>query len=137
MKNHILTSIITAAFVLPLSFSFAQDDGGKGKGKGAGKGRPAQGPGFQPPKFADIDTDKSGDISKEEWVAFQVKAARERAERSFKYLAGEDEKITEEEMKRMQQRRGGPERGGKGKGKGRPGGEQGEGDKPKRPPVEN
>ena len=137
MKNHILTSIITAALVLPFSFVSAEEKGEKGKG--AGKGRPTQGRGFQPPKFADIDADKSGDISKEEWIAFQVKAAQERAERSFGYLAGEDGKITEEELQKMMQRRGGSKGGpGKGgKGKGRPGGDAGGGDKPKRPPVEN
>jgi hypothetical protein len=79
MKKQILRSIITAAIALPLGFASAQDEGEKGKGKGPGKGGPPpQGRGFEAPKFADIDTDKSGDVSKEEWVEYMVKSARER-----------------------------------------------------------
>ena len=156
MKKSILTTIVSALVALPFCFAFAQEgEKGKGKGKGAdGKGRPPGGPRFERPKFGDIDADGSGDVSKEEWIAYQVKMAKQRAERSFNFIAGEDGKITKEDFEKMAQRRGGPGsgrggpggkgrpdggKGGKaegGKGKGGKGEESGGGTKPKRPELE-
>lgn len=153
-KPTFFNTIVAAAIALPLCFAFAQDEEGKGKGKGkggpgggsgAGKGRPQ---GFQPPKFGDIDTDSSGGVNKEEWLAYQMKMARQRADRSFGYLAGDDGEISEDELKKAVQRRGGPgggkggpggsSKGGKGKGMSKGGGESdtGGGTKPKRPAIE-
>ncbi|MDF1755970.1 MAG: hypothetical protein P1U89_24495 [Verrucomicrobiales bacterium] len=150
MTKHCLFYTLTAGLIaLPLCFSIAQDGKGKGRPDGGGKGGPQGRPGFEPPSFADLDADSSGDVSKEEWIAFQVKMARERAERSFGFIAGDDGKITEGEIKTALERRGnfgrpgggmkgGPERGGdKGaKGKGKGGDGSGEGTKPKRPEIE-
>ena len=132
MKIQYFHSILAAAVVLPFGFANAQGEKGKGKGRMGG---------FQPPKFSEIDTDKSGDVSKEEWIAHQVKSAKERAERSFTFLAGDDEKITEDELKGAMSRRGGggpkgsSPKGGMGKGKGGDAKGGGEG-KPKRPEIE-
>lgn len=165
-KSSIVSIIVIAIIAIPLYFAIGQDgkgkgqDGGKGKGKG-GEARPQGGGGkggggFQPPSFGDIDTDKSGDINKEEWIAHSVKAAKERAERSFGFMAGDDGKISEEELQRVMQRFGKGGRGGSsgmkggggdakgkggGKGKGKGKGDAGGGDdsgatKPKRPAIE-
>jgi len=136
--NKQILKLVVAALIGTVCIGFAEEEKGKGKGKGPGPGGPG-GPGFQPPKFAEIDADASGDVSKEEWVAFQVKMARERAENSFAMIAGDDGKISEEDLKKMMARRGeGGPRGpfpdqGKGKGKGEG---KGDGDKPKRPEAE-
>ncbi|MDF1810917.1 MAG: hypothetical protein P1V20_01845 [Verrucomicrobiales bacterium] len=146
MIDRTVKIVVVALIALPLSLALAEEnEKGKGKGRPGEKGGRPGGQGFTPPKFADIDTDSSGDVNKEEWIAFQVKMAQERAERSFGFVSGDDEKITEEELKKMMSRRGGPggfPKGGpggeKGKGKGKgPGGEEsGGGTKPKRPALE-
>jgi hypothetical protein len=143
MKNKIIKLVVAVMFA-SACIGFAEEEKGKGpRPKGPGPGGPEGGPGgperrpnFQPPKLADIDTDASGDINKEEWVAFQVKMAKERSENSFDMIAGEDGKISEEDLKKMmaRQREGGPRppfQDGKGKGEGK-----GEGDRPKRPAPE-
>ena len=139
-KNRLFYLFLAGVLALPLCFTFAQEEKGKGKGKGKGPGKGGPRGHFQPPKFGDIDADSSGDISKEEWVAFQVKTAKERAERSFGYIAGDDEKISEEELQKMMDRwkgKGRPKGPKGGKGKGGPGGDDSGGEKkPKRPKVE-
>jgi len=121
MKNRFTNAILATLIALPLSFAYAEDGGGAGKGKGGaqpegGKGRSSeggrpqgrrpQGGGFQLPDFVDIDTNKSGDVSLDEWTAFQVNSIKERAARSFELISGDDDKITPEELKKMSQRRG-------------------------------
>lgn len=158
MKKITTKVIISALVMLPLCFSYAEeDDAKKGTERGrpeAGKGRPEGrpphgpggpgGPGGGLPKFEDIDTDGSGDISQAEWTAFHLKNAKERAERSFKFISGGDDKITAEELEEMMKRHRA------GRGKGRPGDEKGmkrgkkrledavdgSGQKPKRPAAE-
>ncbi|MDF1824100.1 MAG: hypothetical protein P1U68_05635 [Verrucomicrobiales bacterium] len=131
MKNiSSITIVVIALSVVPF-FTAAQE---KGKG-GKGRGGPPQ------PEFSEIDTDGSGGVDKAEWVVFQVKSALERADRSFSFLAGEDDEITEEELAEMSAFRGGPRPGGSGgaggpgggmeKGKGKSKGEKGKGEKGK------
>jgi len=112
--------------------------------------RPPGGPGDQgphremPPKFSDVDADQSGDISESEWVGFQVKRTEQRAKDGFGFLdANKDGKLTEAEMPkpRMEGDRG---PGGRPEGGPRPPREgdrpgpkpEGDGQVPKRPPVE-
>ncbi len=133
--------------MFPLCFSHAeQDDANKGKERGraeAEKGRGPDGAGGGLPKFEDLDTDGSGDISQSEWTAFHLKSAKKRAKRSFQFISGEDDKITAEELKKMMNRHRA------GRGKGRPGDEKGmkkgnrpesdvdgSGQKPKRPTAQ-
>lgn len=97
-----------------------------------------------PPKFSDVDADQSGDISESEWVGFQVKRTEQRAKDGFGFLdANKDGKLTEAEMPkpRMEGDRG---PGGRPEGGPRPPREgdrpgpkpEGDGQVPKRPPVE-
>lgn len=134
MNIRNLKGIVAALIALPLGIALAQDDGGaeKGKGRPDGKGGPgADGKGApgrppsppQGPPFEQIDTDKSGDIDLAEWI----RHSEVRAKEIFERLAGDDDKITQEELRAMLQMRGGP--GGPGKG-GPPGGDKGKG----RPP---
>jgi len=116
-------------------------DGERPRGPGMGD----QGPGMHrdaPPKFSDVDADQSGDISKEEWVAFQVKRAEERANEGFKFLdANKDGKLVEAEMPKPRMEGPGgdrPDGGPRGPRDGDRRGPKPEGDgkTPKRPPVE-
>jgi hypothetical protein len=92
-----------------------------------------------PPKFSEIDADQSGDISPEEWVGFQVKKAEERAKEGFAFLdANKDGKLVEAEMPKPRMDGPRPEGGPRGPREGDRKGKkpEGEGEKPKRPPVE-
>lgn len=103
--------------------------------------RPSRPRGEQP-KFEDIDADSSGGVSREEWIAHQVKMAKERAERSFGFVdRDESGELSKEEIAAAIQRMRGA---GGGKGPGRPqGGRKGGpgkgpsgGEEKKRPALE-
>lgn len=90
--------------------------------------RPQRPRGGEQPKFEDIDADSSGGVSKEEWIAHQVKMAEERAERSFGFVdRDESGDLSKEEIAAAIQRMRGA---GGGKGGARPqGGRKGGPDK--------
>jgi len=124
MKKPILFSIL-AALMLPAAYTQAQGDQPPGERPPGGPGGPG-GRRPEPPKLEDMDTDKSGDVSQEEFVAFQVKRAEEGAKRMFEFAdADKDGKLTKEEMGKMRPPREGgrPEGGPRPEGGRRPGGE--------------
>ena len=86
-----------------------------------------------PPKFSDIDTDQSGDVSQEEWVSFHVKRAEQRSREAFGFLDGnKDGKLVEAELPKPRMGGEGPPREG-GRPAPRP---EGDGKAPKRPSAE-
>jgi len=123
-KTHLA---VVTMLVIPFAISMAQGPGKGGDGKGRREGGPQQGraagPAMQKPEFSELDSDKSGDVSKSEWIAFHVKAAEERADRAFARVAGEDDKISETELDQTMTHRGGGE-GTRAEGR-RPGGDRG------------
>lgn len=123
MKKPILFSIL-AALTLTAGYVQAQGDQPPGERPPGGPGGPGgQGRRPEPPKLEDMDTDKSGDVSQAEFVAFQVKRAEEGAKRMFEMAdADKDGKLTKEEMGKMRgPREGGPR--GEGGERRRPGAE--------------
>jgi hypothetical protein len=81
MKRFLLSTVIFLVFCVPLSLAMAQD-------------APERGP------LKQMDTNKDKEISKEEYITWSEKKAREKAEESFKRLdLNSDGVITVEEMK--------------------------------------
>ena len=143
-SKSVLCAILALAVAAPLSRVFAEEEdkkdpgnrpkpGGPGAQERRGPGGPG-GPGGRGGfSIEAIDKDKSGDISEEEFIAFHV----ERAKRGFGFMdKNKDGKLTKEELPRPgQQRPGGPpqRRGSEGPGDK----DKGDGEKPKRPPVDD
>lgn len=140
---------LSLAVILGLTLTQAEETEKKEEGKRPRAGaeqrdrdaRPPR-PGGEQPKFEEIDTDSSGGVSKEEWIAHQVKMAEERAERSFGFVdRDESGDLSKEEIAAAIQRMRGA---GGGKGPGRPqGGRKGgpdkgqpKGEEKKRPALE-
>ena len=81
MKRFLLSAVIFLVLCIPLSLAMAQD-------------APERGP------LKQMDTNKDKKISKEEYITFFEKKAREKAEESFKKIdLNSDDVITAQELK--------------------------------------
>jgi len=159
-KRPIVAALISTLAVLPLCLVQAQEDGAtkpegtpggpsgsaetkKPGGPQAGDRRGPGGPGGErgdrgpsrpkPPTFEELDIDGSGDVTQDEFVAYQVKQAEERAKQMFGRVdRNNDGKLTKEEMPKP--REGGPRGPGMRDGEGGPRGPRdGEGGGPRGP----